>query len=300
MIQHALDVLDGRRLVVLTGAGISTDSGIPDYRGPRPAGSPPVRMPMTYQEFAASPEGRQRYWARAHVGWSRMTGAEPNDGHRALARTADVDLAVTQNVDGLHERAGQRDLVALHGRISEVVCLDCRTVTGREGVQARMFDANPGYADAHADVATRPDGDVSLEETAGFVVPACEGCGGRLKPHVVFFGENVPKDRVLRVTEAVERSDAVLVVGSSLTVMSGFRFARQAFRQGTPLVIVNRGQTRADDLASVKVEAGCSEFLQELARERGQGRERTQTVGSSPASREAASAESAVSTSVTT
>jgi NAD-dependent SIR2 family protein deacetylase len=139
-----------------------------------------------------------------------------------------------------------------------------------------------------------------LEETAGFVVPACEGCGGRLKPHVVFFGENVPKDRVLRVTEAVERSDAVLVVGSSLTVMSGFRFARQAFRQGTPLVIVNRGQTRADDLASVKVEAGCSEFLQELARERGQGRERTQTVGSSPASREAASAESAVSTSVTT
>ena len=299
-VRHALDVLAGRRLVVLTGAGISTDSGIPDYRGPRPAGSPPVRMPMTYQEFAGSPEGRQRYWARAHVGWSRMTGAEPNTGHRALAGTGGVDLAVTQNVDGLHERAGQRDLVALHGRISEVVCLDCRTVTGREGVQARMFAANPGYAAAHADVATRPDGDVSLEETADFVVPACEDCGGRLKPHVVFFGENVPKDRVLRVTEAVEGTDAVLVVGSSLTVMSGFRFARQAFRQGTPLVIVNRGQTRADDLATVKVEAGCSEFLAALAEERGQGRERTQTVGSSAASRAVVSAESAVSTSVTT
>lgn len=260
---RALELLAGRRLVVLTGAGISTDSGIPDYRGPRPAGAPPVSLPMTYQEFVASPGNQQRYWARAHVGWSRMGSAEPNDGHRALVALG-PDLLVTQNVDGLHERAGQQRLVALHGRISEVLCLDCRAVTDRTAVQRAMLEANPGWAAAHGGATARPDGDVALERTEGFVVPACTDCGGRLKPHVVFFGENVPKERVLRCTEAVEAAEALLVVGSSLTVMSGFRFARQAHRSGTPLVIVNRGATRADDLATVKLEVGCTEFLQAL------------------------------------
>jgi NAD-dependent SIR2 family protein deacetylase len=260
------DVLDrlAGRLAVLTGAGVSTDSGIPDYRGPRPVGAPPTRMPMTYQEFVASPENRQRYWARAHVGWSRMGSAEPNAGHRALAALealGRVELLVTQNVDGLHERAGSRALVALHGRIAEVVCLDCRSVSGRAAVQARMAAANPGWAAAHADATVRPDGDVELEATRGFVVPVCERCGGRLKPHVVFFGENVPKERVLRATAAVDAADALLVVGSSLTVMSGLRFVRQAARAGKPVVIVNRGTTRGDELASDKLEQGCTEFL---------------------------------------
>jgi NAD-dependent SIR2 family protein deacetylase len=262
-LEDALALLRGRRYVVLTGAGVSTDSGIPDYRGPRPAGASPVRMPMTYQEFVASTANQQRYWGRAHVGWARMGSAEPNAGHHALARL-DPALVLTQNVDGLHERAGQRRLVALHGRISDVVCLDCRRVCPRAEVQHRMAADNPGWVEAHGAAPLRPDGDVLLEHTADFVVPACASCGGRLKPDVVFFGENVPKDRVVRGQQAVDEADAVLVVGSSLTVMSGFRFARQAHRRGTPVVIVNRGPTRGDDLATVKLDLGCSEFLQSV------------------------------------
>lgn len=261
--ERAIELLLGRHFVALTGAGISTDSGIPDYRGPRPAGSPPVRMPMTYQDFVSSAESQQRYWARAHVGWSRMGTAKPNAGHHALARLA-PDLVITQNVDGLHESAGQRELVALHGRISDVVCLDCRQITGRETVQATMSVTNPGYLETHSAAVTRPDGDAVLTETTGFVVPACELCGGRLKPDVVFFGENVPRDRVLACQQAVERAEALLVVGSSLTVMSGLRFVRQAHRLGIPVVIVNRGHTRGDDLATVRVDLGCSEFLAAL------------------------------------
>jgi NAD-dependent SIR2 family protein deacetylase len=217
-------------------------------------------MPMTYQEFVASTANQQRYWGRAHVGWARMGSAEPNAGHHALARL-DPALVLTQNVDGLHERAGQRRLVALHGRISDVVCLDCRRITSRAALQQQMASANPGFAAAHAGATVRPDGDVLLEETADFVVPTCVDCDGRLKPDVVFFGENVPKERVLRCQQAVEDADALLVVGSSLTVMSGFRFARQAARRGIPVVIVNRGPTRGDDLAAVRLHLGCSEFL---------------------------------------
>ena len=256
---ESLDLLAGRT-VVLTGAGLSTDSGIPDYRGP----GAPVRMPMTYQEFVASPRSQRHYWARAHLGWSRMGGALPNDGHRALTRLeADgaVSFLITQNVDGLHERAGQRRMVALHGRVSDVVCLDCRTRTHREEMQRRLTEANPGWLEEHAAVTARPDGDVELEETSRFVVPDCAVCGGRLKPHVVFFGENVPKDRVERCYAAVEAADALVVAGSSLTVMSGLRFVRHASRRGLPVVIVNRGVTRGDDLATVKVEAGCSAWL---------------------------------------
>jgi NAD-dependent SIR2 family protein deacetylase len=252
-------LLEGR-VVVLTGAGVSTDSGIPDYRGP----GAPSRLPMTYQEFLAHPDHQRRYWARAHVGWSRMGEAQPNDGHRALARleaSGRVSFLVTQNVDGLHERAGHRRVVALHGRISEVVCLDCGGCTDRRSMQRRLGEANPGWLEDHAAVAARPDGDVELEDTARFVVPACDGCGGRLKPHVVFFGENVPRERVQRCYDEIDAADALLVAGSSLTVMSGLRFVRYAAKAGLPVVIVNRGATRGDDLATAKVEAGCSQWL---------------------------------------
>jgi NAD-dependent SIR2 family protein deacetylase len=259
----AIDLLEGRRVVALTGAGLSTDSGIPDYRGP---GSP-SRQPMTYQEFVSGPAARQRYWARSHLGFGRMRRAEPNEGHRALARV-DPDLVITQNVDGLHEAAGSRRLVALHGRIADVVCLSCRRTTSRARLEERLVLANPGFAEQHREVASRPDGDVDLDDTAGFVVPDCDGCGGLLKPDVVFFGENVPPARVQRCYDAVDEltpDDALLVVGSSLTVMSGFRFVRRAARAGVPVVIVNRGATRGDDLATVRLDAGCTEFLTALA-----------------------------------
>ncbi|MCH1865275.1 NAD-dependent protein deacetylase [Nocardioides sp. CFH 31398] len=260
---RALALLSGRPLVVLTGAGLSTDSGIPDYRGPGSV----ARQPMTYQEFVSGHAARQRYWARSHVGWGRMRRAEPNAGHRALA-ALDPTLLITQNVDGLHEQAGSRSLVALHGRIAEVVCLDCRAVTPRAALHARMTALNPGWVEAHDDAVVRPDGDVALDDTAGFVVPDCEACGGILKPHVVFFGENVPKDRVQRCYDAVEAltaSDgALLVAGSSLAVMSGLRFVKRAAREGTPVVIVNRGTTRGDEHATCTVHAGCSEFLTAL------------------------------------
>jgi NAD-dependent SIR2 family protein deacetylase len=194
--------------------------------------------------------------------------AEPNDGHRALAAIG-PDLLITQNVDGLHERARSPRLVALHGRIADVVCLSCRRTTSRAGLQERLVAANPTFADDRADVETRPDGDVDLDDTSGFTVPGCGDCGGILKPDVVFFGENVPPERVQRCYDAVDAltcDDALLVVGSSLTVMSGFRFVRRAARAGVPVVIVNRGPTRGDDLATYKLEAGCSEFLTELSR----------------------------------
>jgi len=263
----ALDLLAARPLVVLTGAGVSTDSGIPDYRGP---GSP-ARTPMTYQEFVSGPAARQRYWARSHLGWARMRRAEPNAGHRAVAALG-ADLVITQNVDGLHEAAGTPRLVALHGRIADVVCLSCRSTTTRATLQQRLAALNPGWAERHADVAVRPDGDVALEDTAGFVVPDCESCGGVLKPDVVFFGENVPPARVERCYAAVDalagRDGALLVAGSSLTVMSGLRFVRRAAKLGVPVVIVNRGTTRGDELASYKLEAGCSAWLVGLAERR--------------------------------
>ncbi|WP_296605231.1 Sir2 family NAD-dependent protein deacetylase [Nocardioides sp.] len=263
----ALDLLAERPLVVLTGAGLSTDSGIPDYRGP----GAPDRRPMTYQEFVSGPAARQRYWARSHLGWARMGRAEPNAGHHALARIA-PDLLITQNVDGLHERAGTPRLVALHGRIADVVCLGCRATTSRADLQERLVELNPCFAERHAAAAVRPDGDVELDDTDGFVVPDCAECGGVLKPDVGFFGENVPAARVERCYAAVEalagRGGALLVAGSSLTVMSGLRFVRRAARDATPVVIVNRGATRGDEHAACRVDAGCSEFLAELAHRR--------------------------------
>ena len=267
-VAPVLDLLEGRRFVALTGAGLSTDSGIPDYRGP----DSPARMPMTYSEFVSGPGSQQRYWARSHLGWSRMRRAEPNEGHHALARleaAGALSMLITQNVDGLHEAAGSRTMCALHGRIADVICLGCREQTPRAALHARMTALNPGWAERHESVTVRPDGDVELDETSGFVVPACESCGGILKPDVVFFGENVPKPRVERCYAAVDALDpttgALVVLGSSLTVMSGFRFARHAAKLGVPLVIVNRGATRADELTTYKVECGTSEFLTELS-----------------------------------
>jgi NAD-dependent SIR2 family protein deacetylase len=226
---------------------------------------------MTYQEFVSGAAARQRYWARSHLGWGRMRRAEPNVGHRALA-ALDPELLITQNVDGLHEAAGSRRLVALHGRIADVVCLSCRRTSSRAALATRMASANPGYAARHSDAEVRPDGDVELEDTRDFVVPDCASCGGVLKPDVVFFGENVPAERVQRCYDAVDAltpDDTLLAVGSSLTVMSGFRFVRRAAKAGVPVVIVNRGPTRGDDLATLKLEAGCSEFLAALVGVRG-------------------------------
>ncbi|HEX6151522.1 Sir2 family NAD-dependent protein deacetylase [Nocardioides sp.] len=262
-LDAALAFLRDRPLVVLTGAGLSTDSGIPDYRGPGSV----RRSPMTYQQFVSGPEARQRYWARVHVGFGRFSAATPNEGHRALAGL-DPELLITQNVDGLHEAAGSRRLVALHGRISDVVCLSCRATCSRQRLEQRLAAANPGWAEEHADLSLRPDGDVDLRDTARFVVPDCAQCGGVLKPDVVFFGENVPADRVARCYAAVDglvaAEGALVVVGSSLTVMSGLRFVKRAARSGTPVVIANRGATRGDELATYRVEAGCSEFLTAL------------------------------------
>jgi NAD-dependent SIR2 family protein deacetylase len=263
-LDAVLGLLAGRRVVVLTGAGVSTDSGIPDYRGP---GSP-ARTPMTYDVFRSGPHAQRRYWSRAFVGWQHMGGAEPNDGHRALVeleRLGAVGGLITQNVDGLHTRAGSGRVIDLHGRIGEVVCLDCRDITPRTRLQERLAALNPAYAGADTStVQIAPDGDAVVDDCADFVLAACERCGGPLKPHVVFFGENVPKPRVARAIAEVDAAEALLVVGSSLTVMSGLRFVRQAARAGTPVVIVNRGATRGDDLADVKLEAGCSQTLQAL------------------------------------
>ncbi|MGH3357675.1 MAG: NAD-dependent protein deacetylase [Nocardioidaceae bacterium] len=260
-LERARALLDGRSIAVLTGAGISTDSGIPDYRGP----DAPLRRPMTYQDFVSGQQAQQRYWARAHVGWGHMSAASPNAGHRALRRmeaAGRVAGLITQNVDGLHEAAGQRRLIALHGRIADVVCLACGNRTDRADLHERLARLNPGYAEREAEIA--PDGDAELESVQGFVVATCELCGGVLKPDVVFFGENVPRERVQAAAEIVDAAGALLVVGSSLQVMSGLRFVRRAAKAGRAVVIVNRGATRGDELATAKVDAGAAATLAAL------------------------------------
>jgi NAD-dependent SIR2 family protein deacetylase len=257
----AAELLGDRRWLVLTGAGVSTDSGIPDYRGP---GSP-VRTPMTIARFRSGHRAQQHYWARSYLGWSSMGTASPNATHRILSDLeSDGRLSglITQNVDGLHGAAGHRDVVELHGRIDQVVCLDCDARTGRGLLQQRLAALNRGFTPAR--VRLLPDGDVDLEDTADFVVAGCELCGGVLKPDVVFFGENVPVKRVARCGRLVEDAEALVVLGSSLHVFSGRRFVKQAHARGIPVVIVNRGETRADALATVKIDAGCAETLAAL------------------------------------
>jgi NAD-dependent SIR2 family protein deacetylase len=266
---RAVEVLVGRPLVALTGAGLSTDSGIPDYRGP----GAPVRTPMTYQELLSGEPAQRRYWARSHVGWTRMARAEPNAGHRAIAdleRAGALRGLITQNVDGLHTEAGSAAVIDLHGRIADVVCVECSRRSPRAELQHRLAALNPGFIEAAGTaIDTAPDGDAELDAVDGFRLAGCTGCGGLLKPDVVFFGENVPRDRVARafamVDDAAAAAGALLVAGSSLTVMSGLRFVRHADRHGMPIVIVNRGVTRGDELATVLVDAGCSPFLSTLA-----------------------------------
>jgi NAD-dependent SIR2 family protein deacetylase len=250
------------RCVVLSGAGLSTDSGIPDYRGP---GSIP-RSPMTYQEFCSGSRARQRYWARSHLGWQRLDRALPNEGHHAVAALERVGLVahtITQNVDGLHADAGARRVTDLHGRIDQVICLTCNQVSPRSELHARLVDLNPGFG-ASLSVPTAPDGDVDLEDTSGFRVASCTHCGGVLKPRVVFFGENVPKSTVSFCYATVAGASSLLVLGSSLSVQSGLRFVRRAHSDGIPVAIVNRGATRGDALASLRFDAGCSQTLTAL------------------------------------
>ncbi|WP_396658075.1 Sir2 family NAD-dependent protein deacetylase [Microbacterium sp.] len=262
-VQDAVEVLSGRRIAVLTGAGVSTDSGIPDYRG---AGAP-VRTPMTAQAFLGDECARRRYWVGSHLGWRAFSGARPNAGHEALAGMEAAGIAtgiVTQNVDGLHLQAGSRRVVELHGAMRRVHCTHCGQVFDRRAVAAVIERDNPWVAVPDA-VALGPDGDVLPESSDGFVVPACTVCGGVLKPEVVFFGEFIPAQTFREAESLVHGSEALLVAGSSLAVNSGVRLVDRALRRGMPVVIVNRGDTRSDSRATVKIDAGTSEVLTALA-----------------------------------
>jgi NAD-dependent SIR2 family protein deacetylase len=254
------------RLFVLTGAGISTASGIPGYRDDN--GDWKRSPPITLQEFLGPQTSRQRYWARSMVGWPVVAQARPNAAHVALARleaAGHVDTLVTQNVDGLHQRAGSRDVIELHGSIGEVVCLDCGTPHTRASVQQTLEADNPALLDASAEPAA--DGDAHLEWHAldTFRIPVCTHCGGMLKPAVVFFGESVPRERVDGAMRALEAADAMLVVGSSLMVYSGYRFCVHAHKLGKPLAAINLGRTRADPLLALKIASPCAEVLTGLA-----------------------------------
>ncbi|HEY6727608.1 MAG TPA: NAD-dependent protein deacetylase [Polyangiaceae bacterium] len=254
-----------RRLMVLSGAGVSTDSGIPDYRDE--AGQWKHRQPMRFQEFSRSLGARQRYWARSLAGFQRMDAARPNRAHLALAELesrVELDLLVTQNVDGLHQQAGSRNVLDLHGRLDLVECLGCRGELSRREFQAHLSDLNPSFRARPSFV--KPDGDAELGalDTSKFLVPPCTRCGGILKPAVVFFGESVPAARVARSMAALAEAQALLIVGSSLMVFSGYRFAREAVRRDVPVLIVNRGKTRADEIATLKVSLPVGEVLPQL------------------------------------
>ncbi|MCM3696490.1 Sir2 family NAD-dependent protein deacetylase [Microbacterium oleivorans] len=263
-VERAVDALAGRRVAVLTGAGVSTDSGIPDYRGK----GAPVRTPMTAQEFLADDASRRRYWVGSHLGWRTFAAASPNDGHRALAELERSGVAtgvITQNVDGLHLRAGNRRVVELHGTMRRVSCLHCGQVFDRRDLAERIDRDNP-WITVPDSVELGPDGDVLPGRSDGFVVPDCSVCGGMLKPEVVFFGEYIPLEKFREAEQLVRASSALLIAGSSLVVNSGIRLLDRARRRKLPVVIVNRGQTRGDARATVKIDAGTSEVLTALAR----------------------------------
>jgi NAD-dependent SIR2 family protein deacetylase len=262
-LEAAVEALRGRRVAVLTGAGVSTDSGIPDYRG---EGAPP-RNPMTFQQFLSSEGYRKRYWAGSHLGWKSFRAAGPNEGHRALARLEAAGVTngvITQNVDNLHVRAGSRRVVDLHGTVDRVVCLTCGQAFARDMVAARLAAENP-WIDEPDQVRLAPDGDVEVHDIDAFVVPTCTVCGGLLKPDVVFFGEFVPTERFAEARSMVVGAEALLVAGSSLVVNSGIRLLDQATRRKLPVVVLNRGVTKGDSRATVKLDAGTSETLAALA-----------------------------------
>lgn len=267
------------RLFLLTGAGLSTDSGIPDYRDGE--GRWKRSSPVTLQEFMRSDAVRRRYWARSMIGWPIMSGARPNAAHLALAQlqaAGHVRQLVTQNVDGLHQCAGSVDVVELHGSIARVGCLNCGVDVSRADLQCALEAANPAHRRLSATAAPDGDADIEPEQLDGFVVPACPHCGGLLKPNVVFFGENVPRPRVDAAMRALEEADAMLVVGSSLMVYSGYRFCEHAQRLGKPIAAINLGRTRADHLLSLKVERPCAEGLGDLVAALEAQRLRVETV----------------------
>jgi NAD-dependent SIR2 family protein deacetylase len=254
-------------VMVLTGAGLSTESGIPDYRGP--TGALRRSLPMTYQSFTGDPVARRRYGARSQLGWRHVARAAPNDGHHAVATMQErghLTGVVTQNVDGLHQAGGARSVVELHGNLDLVVCLGCGERTSRDDLDVRLRAANPDW-EARV-TAVNPDGDVTIAdaEVERFATVDCASCGGVLKPDVVFFGENVPPAKVEHCYGLVERSRALLVLGSSLTVMSGLRFVKRAAASGIPVGIVNQGVTRGDDLAALRVSAPLGRTLTGLVR----------------------------------
>ena len=260
------EFLAGKRMAVLTGAGCSTPSGIPDYGGLH---SQTRKTRITYSEFVGDESNRKRYWGRATVGWRRIGAARPNAAHDAIAHLESAGLTagvITQNVDGLHSQAGNQAVVELHGNLSRVVCLHCGGRSSREAMNQRLIDANPWLREARAPQG--PDGDAELfnDRVIELDVPACRLCGGMLKPDVVFFGESVPSERVEAAWDLYSRADVLLVAGSSLAVFSGFRFALRAARDGLPLVILNRGPTRADDRATMIVDCSLEEVLPRLAR----------------------------------
>jgi len=261
-IEVARERIAGKKLFVLTGAGLSTDSGIPDYRGQGRV----AKHPMTFDTFMGSDLAQKRYWARSFVGWSRIASALPNPGHRALSKAEElgkVTALVTQNVDGLHQAAGSKSVIDLHGRLDQVVCMGCRISISRLEMDALLQELNPTLLKDES-VEFTPDGDAEVEGTDNFIVPSCSKCNGVYKPDVVFFGESVPVPRVELALEKLSESDVLLIAGTSLTVNSGYRFAKQAVKSQKPIVIVNIGPTRADALAEAKIEANASLALERL------------------------------------
>jgi NAD-dependent SIR2 family protein deacetylase len=288
MVRDLVELMHSGPVCMLTGAGCSTESGIPDYRGP---GSKP-RNPIQHRDFVEKEATRRRYWARSAIGWPRMAGAKPNAAHDAIAsleRSGHLSGLITQNVDRLHHKAGSRDVLELHGALAEVRCLECNVCEARDHLQARMHELNPSLKDL--DVETAPDGDAELSSSSSmgtsppnpqeslnplrfaprfsideFRVPACLMCGGVLKPDVVFFGGSVPRDRVESAFAMLDRASALVVVGSSLAVFSGFRFVLRAKERGIPVAIVNQGETRGDPHAALRIDGRVGEVLPALAR----------------------------------
>jgi NAD-dependent deacetylase sirtuin 4 len=261
-VQDLITLLKGHRVLVLSGAGISTDSGIPDYRGPKSAQRP--RNPMRYQQFVGSEAARRHYWSRSLIGWPHIQQAKPNAAHYALARLEASGLLrgiITQNVDSLHQAAGSRNLLELHGRLAIVRCLQCRRAESRRTLQKRMSRLNPDFQITQSEIAPDGDADMAPDLLERFRVPACLHCHGILKPDVVFFGENVPKERVERAYHMLEHTDVLLVLGSSLTVFSGYRFVVRAVQSNKPVAIINQGPTRGDASAAVRLNAPLGEVL---------------------------------------
>jgi NAD-dependent SIR2 family protein deacetylase len=262
-IDEAVSILRGRSAAVLTGAGVSTDSGIPDYRG---VGAP-KQHPMSFSDFLQSHRHRQRYWLGSHMGWSRFAAAEPNRGHEAIASAEEASLfsgVVTQNVDALHHKAGSLRVIDLHGRLDKVRCIHCGQSFSRQSIAHTIDLLNPWLEKRDISGHIKPDGDVDVAVTSEFVVPSCDMCDGVLKPEVIFFGEFVPTGVFDQAASLIARSEALIIAGSSLVVNTGMRLVNLAHRKKIPIVIINRGPTKADRLATVRIEAGTSETLDAL------------------------------------